>query len=330
MNVGLDPELLVINSAKEGVAASHFLAPPERGEDGKLPPLSFDNAAVELRPEHSHKPQTLVHRTGHLLKEAIEQTNSAAIWNKIPKTARLTLKPCVNLREEDMNEESVSVFGCSSSKVVRDDNCMEAVEPLADAKETRIRSAGYHLHGELYSSSAFIPATMVLDGLLGLLDVIMNYEAGWEYESRKRRQVLGYGRAGEFRTRYAPDGAIVLEYRTLTPWPLAAPQFVRYTTDVMQRVCSQTTDHLVQVLDNYPSREHLIAAINTVDHRMALTLWSACMNAWHKVGRKSVNDLSNVGSIKHIRKHLHSVGGDIRTICPFEPRKHPWRWTPNA
>jgi len=52
MNTGLDPELLTLNDGYI-VPASYFLDAPERDTDGALPSISFDNAAVEIRPEHS-------------------------------------------------------------------------------------------------------------------------------------------------------------------------------------------------------------------------------------------------------------------------------------
>lgn len=324
--IGLDPEVLVLDGEDRVVAASHFLGGPG---DGEPPPISFDNAAVEMRPYPFRSSQRLTEETGRLFRHAISKTNLAAHWDLIPKGARISLTPCAPLRDIDRAEKSVNTFGCSPASIVTVNHKPLQVKPFVSAEKTALRSAGFHIHRQLdprLNTSAMVTIS-VLDGLLGLLDVLVNQKGGYTDAARKRRRILGYGRAGEHRFRRTEAGEAILEYRTLSPWPLAAPQGVRYVTSVMNSVCSVPFDQLIVVLDSFPPRGSIMSAINDSDYKTALRLWAQCMNAWQKeVGQNAARKWRlqvHLGLNPGSRKWISGV---LQTGDNLKPQTANWRY----
>ena len=283
MNTGLDPELLTIYKDTV-VPASYFLDAPERDANGKLNSISFDNAAVEIRPEPSGVLDTLVSNTGRLMHEARARMRLARRRRQIPSESRLSLIPAAALFPTARFIKSVRTFGCSPSQTILDDYGVSTTKTLCDPDDTPFRSAGFHIHQELSHPDTEQPAVAILDGLLGLTDVLMNDKLGWLRASKIRRFILGYGRAGEHRARTVSSGCRVLEYRVMSPWPLLDAKHILWATSTVKSVCENPIDTLLNVLDHYPDRAHIIEAVNNNDPVLAKQLQYTCRAAWYTLG----------------------------------------------
>lgn len=292
MNSGLDPETLVV-SGHNAIPASNFLPPPtEMGALGSLNHLSYDNAAVEYRPSHTSRISRLTSRLGFLLFDAVARLEMAKERGKVPWNAHFTLAPIALLHDSDRALESVSQFGCSPSAVLDDDYCSRVSVPNLSAADTPIRSAGFHIHQELAPGTTCASAVAVLDGMMGLSDVGINENLGFSSHARLRRQNLGYGKAGEYRIRQSPAGRTILEYRTLSPWPMLAPQLVMRMLSISRIVCRTPTDQLMEVLNQFPNRHMITRAINNQDITLAKSLQPMCWRAWGRFSKGAQNAIA--------------------------------------
>ena len=283
MNTGLDPELLTINNGVI-VPASFFLDDVTVNRS-----LSFDNAAVEIRPEHSDNLDILRDNTVVLLHEAQIAMRLARRRRHIPANSKLSFVPAARLHDKVRNLDSVQEFGCSPSQIVLTDYSTRTMK-LVCGPETPYRSAGFHIHQELSHNNTVQAVVAVLDGLLGLRDVMSNHHAGWSYASRIRRHDMGYGRAGEYRIRPSrTKDTQILEYRVMSPWPLSEPKHIKWATSVVKAVCERPLDTLIDVLDAYPDRRRITKLINheITNHTETRSLCISCVEAWttHKNGR---------------------------------------------
>lgn len=283
MNTGLDPELLTLNNGYI-VPASYFLDAPKRDANGILNSISFDNAAVEIRPEQSDDLDILADNTDKLLHKATVYMRLARRRQKIPPNSELSFIPAARLNASTRFIKSVGSFGCSPSQTVLDDYSVRTTELRANPSTTAFRSAGFHIHQELAHSDTEQPAVAILDGLLGLTDVLVNCQQGWNTASKIRRVDLGYGRAGEHRVRTVPSGHKVLEYRVMSPWPLANAKHILWATSVIKEVCESQLDTLLSVLDAYPDRFKITNAINHIDLCGVLQLQELCKATWSRLG----------------------------------------------
>ena len=276
---GLDPEILAV-AGGHIVPAEFFMPPPTRDAEGTLNPMSFDNAATEIRPAHDEDLKVLTGRTHHLMRRARANMVYARKRNKVPWNTEFSFIPASRIRESAMSLESVSKFGCSPSNRVTDDYASIVVVPHLTANETRVRSAGFHIHQQLADPTIVQAAVAVLDGMLGLVDVLANHNMRWDVHSRLRRITLGYGTAGEYRSRVI-NGATILEYRTMSPWVLSSHNRVMWAAGTMSAVCSYSMDALLSILDRFPDRHRITRAINGADAAVAKVLLNQCYDAWH-------------------------------------------------
>lgn len=279
MNTGLDPEVLVLNGDSV-VPASRFLGPPERDEQGVLNQLSYDNAAIEMRPTHADRVEDLTKGLGVLFHTAHATMRLARRKGQIPSKSKIKFIPAAHLSEADRELETVSRFGCSPSILLDNDYASRNVIPLRSGGETLVRSAGFHIHQEIQDPESTQAVVAVLDGFLGLLDVMMNHRNGWDDASRLRRLHLGYGRAGEHRIRRVTSGALVLEYRSLSPWPLSNPEYIKSLLYTVRTISNQSADTLLTVLNDFPDRKEITSAIDTSNYRAAARMIRQCRKAW--------------------------------------------------
>lgn len=277
MNTGLDPEILLI--AQDRIHPAEYYLPGPVRVNGKLNQLSFDNAAAEFRPEQSGQPSKLVARLRALVRQAVLRLKTAMVQNKVPVTARWSLAPSGQLMEQHRALYSVSRFGCSPSSCLMDDYGTQEVVPFANASQTVYRSAGFHIHQELPATTSIETSVAVLDAILGLADVLINAKLKYLSESRVRRMTLGYGRAGEFRSR-AIGGVRILEYRVLSPWPFMSPRMTESVILLTRSICAQPESVHMKALDNFPDRVLIARAINNCDPQAAAELHAACWNTW--------------------------------------------------
>lgn len=279
LSTGLDPEILAIADG-EITPAEFFAPPPTRGEDGVLNPISFDNAAMEMRPLHSPSLHTLVHRVMALRRRGEAMMRLARMRGLIHSTTHLSYAPASTLRAADMSLESVQTFGCSPSNAILDDYSSTRTTPHCNASESPIRSAGFHIHQEIADPSTHQMAVALLDGYLGLQDVIVNGWSGWQRQSQMRRLSLGYGRAGEYRLRPSPSGTFILEYRVMSPWPLSRHNWTGWAISTMKAICLLPPMRMLAILDRFPHREKITHAINHGDFHTATALIHLCRKAW--------------------------------------------------
>jgi hypothetical protein len=273
MSTGLDPELLVLDPDGYIYPASKLNLPSSKHADY----IVYDNAAIEIRtkPFSCHQEvcynlQTVMHDVSRL---------------KLPADHVISLTPAARLRDEDRSLPSVSAFGCNPALIVEADGTVSRTSPIVDAADTEWRSAGFHMHRQLECPSLvvglkgnpeyFADTVKCLDAFIGLVDVMMCHKAGWKKESQVRRLLLGYGRPGEFRVRLHPGYQralsrwVILEYRTMSPWPAVSSLWTWWSTSAMRAVvrCSS-------LLKPYlPERSEIMQAIDTCDYKEAKRLW---------------------------------------------------------
>lgn len=296
MNTGLDPEILAISDGYV-VPAEYFLPPPKEDEEGRLNQLSYDNAAIEMRPTQSISTSTVASRLRTLMMSAVFEMDLARDFKQIPSRTRLSLTPAAMLEKHDTKLESVSRFGCSPSFTLDGDYRRSMVEGLCGPDETRFRSAGFHIHQELPHKGMAEAAVAVLDGILGLTDVLANKSLGYTAASNTRRCRIGYGRAGEHRTRIAPGGLTILEYRVLSPWPLSSPESTEWVIEMTRFICKQEVDTLYAILNDFPDRISIIMAINSGSASDASRLLKRCVSALNK----------NTGGLNAIRQQFKQL-----------------------
>lgn len=280
MNTGLDPELLTLTGNNYLVPASLFLPAPERDKRGVLNPLSYDNAAAEFRPVHGKTVNKLVNRLSDLLTRGQNKLKNARRDGRVPASSAMSLVPCGLLADHHRRLPSVMNFGCSPSWRLDDDYMSHEVRPHVSALDTPLRSAGFHIHTEIHDSNSQM-IVAVMDGLLGLTDVILSHQLGFFSESRARRLTLGYGMAGEYRTRLTSNGMTeILEYRTLSPWPLVSPDTTVRVLHTARAIASQPIPVLMGILGSYPLRSDVAKAVNECDLAAAEALLPECRLAW--------------------------------------------------
>lgn len=288
MKTGLDPEVLVM-CGNEVVAAERFLEGP--GDSDTPRPISYDNAAIEMRPDASESPHELRNNLSELFRLVDSSFNKARFSFRIPFNSNIDFRPAGSLRVYDRTLKSVARFGCSPSLLLTNEYTTKTVVPCQSADSTYIRSAGFHVHQEIPNLGTCQVIVAALDGLLGLRDVLMNEQKGWSPASRLRRLHLGYGRAGEHRIR-TQDGVQILEYRTLSPWPLMHPKMAEFVINTTRAVASYPLNVIMSALADFPDRSDITAAINDATADNARPMLRQCQKAWqeatHNAGRLSV------------------------------------------
>lgn len=210
----------------------------------------------------------------------------ARLHGRLPLDSHVTLAPAAHVGQAHLKLNSIMSFGCSPSQMVRDDYSVRNSEPFVAPSLTSVRSAGFHIHQELTypDNNIEVAAVAVLDGLIGLLDVVENATHGWEEQSKLRRLHLGYGRAGEYRTRDNLWGERILEYRVLSPWPLRGAEHMHHVIAAIRGVCSCEFNQLTDILDAYPERREITEAINQCDAQAAEQMLKECQTSWRKNG----------------------------------------------
>jgi len=310
MNTGLDPELLVLSD--QIVVPAEFFLPPPVETDGILNELSWDNAAIEMRPKPSDHLDILAGRAGSLLRQAVVQMRLARRQNRVPPDSYISFMPAARLHFKARDLESVQHFGCSPASLITNDYGVTTVIPRQTAKETAVRTAGFHIHNELSYSDTAQPIVAILDGLLGLADVLFNHQQVWSSQSRMRRISIGYGRAGEYRLRTV-GGQEILEYRVMSPWPMSSPRRMLWVTSIMKAVCRRELSTLLSVLDAFPDRHKITQAINEANPAQAVTLRQKCIAAWVETGGKRS---ARSDRFEHISMVKRSIYGAIPIGAP--------------
>lgn len=255
LQMGADPELFL--QAKGNIVPSEkYFLPNIHG-------VHCDNAAVEFNTTPSHCLQTLATNIGYRLIEI-----NRGIKGRL--SSRILLSPAADLLESDLGKyPTLREFGCSPSMVFSDDK-LEVSVPKVSPLETTIRSIGYHLHfgsGMAQDQNIHLRLVQMCDLFVGIPGVLM--EKNLTEAVLKRRQALGYGKAGEFRRQ--PHG---FEYRTLGPWPLSSPEWCWWAhsagRDAYRMVDNDLDKDFVKKFD----MRYVAETINTNNFREAVVIWN--------------------------------------------------------
>ncbi len=287
---GLDPEFLVLDGDGMIIPASLFIK-------DKSGTVIYDNAAVEIRPDHNSCLETTTENTQYELWTAHKAMKTAWVKGKIPSRSAVTFAPSARLRKEHKDLPSVSEFGCSPSKVLNPDMTASVSRCQVDAQSTPYRCAGFHVHttADQYCYEyepdpenmveLFTKRIALCDATVGLVDVLMNHLAGWDEQSKVRRETLGYGKAGEFRIRMHEretwDGEYyeympIIEYRTLSPWPLSHPMWTWWAQSAVRHCMARASiKNVDRTLAMLPDRSEIVDAINTTNAESAFELWKS-------------------------------------------------------
>jgi hypothetical protein len=307
MTTGLDPEVFITDENDKLIVGERVVDVAASNKDALV---VHDNAAVEFR------------TGGRGCLEGLhdEVMNRLITIDRLARGegGKISLTPCMPLEEEDMGRESVMEFGCSPASRINDTGAIEPVEPLADPHETPLRSAGFHIHiggpgrgwHEAYSriervskypfgNAQFATIRVIrdkrfreryvsesiaaMDVLVGLPGVV--FESMDDVEAaRQRRNILGYGRAGEFRFERGTGGTPPkLEYRVLSPWPLNHPVWSWWACSMARNACMLTIGDWKKKAIVWPDRRDVTQAINEVDGAAAKDLFKAARAAIYEV-----------------------------------------------
>ena len=219
----------------------------------------------------------------------------------------------INFKQKDIQAfRSLGAFGCEPSLVCEGGVVIDSVpfvDPLVELK----RTAGYHIHlgypqrdgydiaspGAQRLTSFFkdvetpVKLVQTCDLFVGLVGVLIDPDPvnSW------RRQTMGYGRAGEFRT---PKWGF--EYRVLPNFPLRHP-VLAWVVHCLARDAYFAVAWDLKLYDKI-NMVNVAHAINTNDRDSAAELWLELKNildeAWFK--NKHASALKNRGSTVMFRQ----------------------------
>lgn len=285
MRTGLDPEFFVVDGSNHIIPASRIL-PSSNGD------VAYDNAAIEIRPAPSTCIQGLLGNTRETFQHAYAMMRLARRRGHIPATSRISFAPALRLRRDATGEPTVLQFGCSPTNVLSaDGKDLSMSIPKVDAMTFPYRSAGYHVHCEMTNTQAqrYLNTILsALDAFVGLADVMMVNATNrtWVRGSRIRRSEMGYGVAGEHRTRVRQSTGTsvpIVEYRTLSPWPMMSPLWVWWAQSAVRHVVQyiHNGDNVGRMKQRLPNRSEIVEAINSCDPKAATQLWKATLSAFN-------------------------------------------------
>lgn len=271
--VGNDPELFITEKGK--LVPSEKVV-PRRPPNG-LHKVKVDNAAVELNfPANT----CLQYNLGEAARALFLLKNN---YMDGKKNYQITLKPAMEVEAEDMETcGSLLAFGCDPSLLYYKDE-LKVSRPTCDPRTMRFRSIGFHVHlgwekpghGNskelndmatiLHTTEGRVRLVQMCDYIVGLPAVLLERD---DKAVQIRRNMLGYGRAGEFREQ--PHG---FEYRTLGPWPLLNPAWAWWANgavrDALQLVMMGMDKEIIKKI----SGQDVSDTINTNNRIVAARLW---------------------------------------------------------
>ena len=277
-DVGTDPEVFLMKRGNV-VAAQEVLPKPLPAKRAK-----YDNVAVEF---NMHAAECLQSVNNEIAK-SINAFYKHLLKRNFPITDKtISLRPAEILTKAVLKKyTSVKQFGCDPSMLFDGTN-LRVSRPQVDPEEVLYRSIGYHVHlgcdapgGDpyytssrtlelqklLHSTNGRVRIVQMCDLVAGLPAVLLERN---DERVKWRRQILGYGRAGEFREQ--PHG---FEYRSLGPWPVSSPMWAWWANgavrDALQLVAIGADEKLLQRVSIVEVQD----AINTNDMGKALVCWT--------------------------------------------------------
>lgn len=280
--IGLDPEVFITDRDDHLIPAEAFI--PNSAKTNE--PAVFDNGAVEIRPAATNCVIALMGNVRETMWKATSYWRLARLRGEVDRQSRFNFAPAVPLDLEHLHQyESLIEFGCAPSLVLEANGNTITHQSYADPG-IPWRSAGFHVHSTLHHQDddsvtteqvieGLPPFIEVMDALVGLVDVVMCGEAGWTEQSRIRRLQMGYGLPGEFRVRQRNNYSCIVEYRTLSPWPLSHPIWAYWACYAAKDVFRSGWGRawVSELAERLPDRAEIVRAITECDTGRALDLW---------------------------------------------------------
>lgn len=214
-SIGNDPEFFYMSKRNTPIAAEKFL-PPKPATRTPNGSIYFDNTSVEF----DIPPRSCLMELNHQISSKVQALSSILSSKKLPVSSlRTSFRSAEKISKTTLNKyQSVRLFACRPSLFLEGDN-HTIRHPEVDPFQELRRSAGFHVHIGSPQSPHFEKlvtyAIKLCDLLVGIPAVFLDRDTE---RVQWRRQVIGYGVAGEFRIQ--PWG---YEYRTLGSWPLSHP-----------------------------------------------------------------------------------------------------------
>jgi hypothetical protein len=237
--MGTDPEIFIIKNKVPVVPESLGLknikktsmervVRTRQGYDGRRRSYTqraravagFDNGCVEFNVQ----PAGCLQELNRSIQYGIRDFYTASL---LKDKIKYLVRAAIEFDTEDIRKfKSLQEFACSPAFNVQGGNavpCSALVDPL----DTSFRSSGYHVHigahrsstkkkNHIHNEDLHPKLAQMCDLLLGVPAVLLDRDES----NFIRRNVIGYGRAGEFRSQ--KHG---FEYRTLSAWPFLDPMW---------------------------------------------------------------------------------------------------------
>lgn len=268
--LGTDPELFLSTDTGKILPAEKVI--PMVDNENKV---HVDNAAIELAVQPSMCAHSLSWFVGVgliNLDTYLRKTHGYSLESKI------LLRPSAELGgPDDLELPSIREFGCNPSFSFDGERVSVSV-PRVHPMQTLLRSIGYHIHlgasmaarkqpEFLFDMDGHVRLVQLCDLFAGIPGVIL--ERNLTESVLGRRQVLGYGRAGEFRRQ--PHG---FEYRTLGPWPLMSSAWNNWAHAAVRDAFYMVLNNLdAEVVKNF-SMQEVGEVINNNDAKGAVKIWN--------------------------------------------------------
>jgi len=217
ITVGCDPELFILNKQNKLVASCGLIggtkeAPRFITDRGHM--VQEDNVSVEFGIPPAHSVEEFIHDICFVINYLEEFLGERDLI--------LSCTASAVFPKEQLLDRRALVFGCEP-----DFNAWTAkVNPRPRAKNKALRSCGGHVHVGFDS-----PNMETVERLMQTLDLFLGVPSVLYDEDTARREL--YGKAGSFR--YKPYGG---EYRTLSNWWVAKPEYMGYVYDQVQDAVS--------------------------------------------------------------------------------------------
>jgi len=297
--VGLDPEVFITSSKGEVIAGERLGYPPasKKGENGRPESLVYDNAAVEFRTTGRSCLEGLHNEVWTSLLRIAKRAASHTPAGKISLSPCLPLSDkdaaldsvmefgcSPALRVDALGEiETVEPLIDPYMSPLRSAGYHIHIGGLGfqspraglrwnETPSTAAMNTSSYPWGQtswapvrIYRDSRFRKkfierAITFMDAFIGLPGTVFESmdggKAAWD-----RRNVLGYGRAGEFR--YTGRNAR-LEYRVLSPWPLCHPVWSWWACSMARNAVHMALGDWKANAIELPDRAAIMDAINAI------------------------------------------------------------------
>lgn len=218
ITIGADPELFIVDNNGK-VISSVGLIPGEKGKPyvaEDMPKgfgLEIDNILAEFNIPPCNREEAFINNIEYM-KAYIDRF----VKDKNPEYG-IECIASRTVEDDQLQSEEAKLFGCDPDYNVYTNRA----NPRPVAKNTNLRSAGFHIHigYENNNTSTSVYLVRYLDLYLGIPSILLDKDSS-------RREL--YGRAGSFRlTSYG------VEYRVLSSYMMKNPDYLRFVWNQTQK-----------------------------------------------------------------------------------------------